>query len=202
MEEISTIKKNIFYFIDYKGITKEEFYNKTGISSSNFKGINRKSEIGGDKLIKILTIYPEINAEWLITGKGSMLKKTGDISIQGNNNGIANTGIIAGSPMVGDGQNISDSNITIEGNVSYPAKETNTSDIKDLLSSYNTDKGVEIDRLQAVYDTILESKDAIILEKNNTIKKLEDQIQNLKEQIEELREDKKFLKQTLQKNQM
>lgn len=81
MEEISTIKKNIFYFIDYKGITKEEFYSKTGISSSNFKGTNRKSEIGGDKLIKILTIYPEINAEWLITGQGEMLKSNtmGDI---------------------------------------------------------------------------------------------------------------------------
>lgn len=75
MEKISTIKKNIFQFIEYKGITKEEFYEKTEISSSNFKGTNRQSEIGGDKIIKILTIYPEINAEWLLTGKGEMLKE-------------------------------------------------------------------------------------------------------------------------------
>ncbi|GIJ95116.1 hypothetical protein CAPN002_23340 [Capnocytophaga stomatis] len=74
MDKISTIKENILHFIDFKGIKKEEFYNKTGISSSNFKGINKKSEIGGDKIVKILTEYPEINANWLITGEGEMLK--------------------------------------------------------------------------------------------------------------------------------
>lgn len=75
MDKISTIKKNILQFIDNQYIVKEDFYKKTGISSSNFKGANLKSEIGGDKIVKILTYYPEINPEWLLTGKGMMLKK-------------------------------------------------------------------------------------------------------------------------------
>lgn len=75
MDKISTIKENIFKFIDFKGISKEEFYRKTGISASNFKGVGLKSEIGGDKLVKILSCFPEINAEWLLTGNEPMFKQ-------------------------------------------------------------------------------------------------------------------------------
>ena len=53
MDKISTIKRRILQFIDFKGITKEEFYKKTEISSSNFKGKNLESEIGGEKIVKI-----------------------------------------------------------------------------------------------------------------------------------------------------
>lgn len=71
----SPIKQRITEYINYKGITKESFYNKTGISSSNFKGRAAKSELGGDKLANILTNYPDIHAKWLITGRGFMLVK-------------------------------------------------------------------------------------------------------------------------------
>lgn len=74
MDKISTIKENILYFIDKQHISKVDFYDKTEISASNFKGSGLKSEIGGDKIVKILTCYPEISPEWLLTGKGSMLK--------------------------------------------------------------------------------------------------------------------------------
>ena len=74
MGKILTIKENILQFIDKQHIVKEEFYRKTSISASNFKGNGLKSEIGGEKIVKILTCYPEINPEWLLTGKGSMLK--------------------------------------------------------------------------------------------------------------------------------
>ena len=75
MGNISTIKGRILQFIDFKGITKEEFYRKTEISASNFKGANMKSEIGGDKIVKISTIYPEINLDWLISGEGEIEKQ-------------------------------------------------------------------------------------------------------------------------------
>ena len=58
-----------------KGITKESFFSETGISASNFKGKGAQSELGGDKLAKILTIYRDINPDWLITGRGSMLRE-------------------------------------------------------------------------------------------------------------------------------
>lgn len=74
MDKISTIKENILYFLEKQGITKASFYDKTEISASNFKGSGLKSEIGGDKIVKILSVYPEINPEWLLTAKGEMLR--------------------------------------------------------------------------------------------------------------------------------
>ena len=71
----SSIKQRIVEYLDYRGITKEDFYSKTEISPSNFKGNAAKSELGGDKIAKILTCYPDINAEWLLTGKGEMLSE-------------------------------------------------------------------------------------------------------------------------------
>lgn len=45
-----------------------------GFSDANFKGIGLKSELGGEKIAKILTSYPELSAEWLLLGEGDMLK--------------------------------------------------------------------------------------------------------------------------------
>lgn len=75
MDKISTIKENILYFVEKQGIKKTDFYEKTEISASNFKGSGLKSEIGGDKIVKILSLFPEINPEWLLTGKGEMLRE-------------------------------------------------------------------------------------------------------------------------------
>lgn len=76
MDKISTIKQNILLFIENQGFRKEDFFNKIDISYSNFKGKSLYSEIGADKLVKILTCFPQINPEWLITGNGQMLKET------------------------------------------------------------------------------------------------------------------------------
>lgn len=76
MDKIFTpIKQRILQFIDNEKISKESFYKKTGISASNFKGSGLKSEIGGEKIAKILTEYDKINSEWLLIGKGEMIKK-------------------------------------------------------------------------------------------------------------------------------
>ena len=74
MDKIFTIKERILYFIENQDIKKVDFFNKTQIASSNFKGEGKKSEIGGDKMVRILTEYPQISAEWLLTGVGEMLK--------------------------------------------------------------------------------------------------------------------------------
>jgi hypothetical protein len=75
MDKISTIKKNILYFIENQGFKKEDFFNKIGVSYSNFKGKSLNSEISADKLVTILTMFPELNSDWLLTGKGKMLKE-------------------------------------------------------------------------------------------------------------------------------
>ena len=74
MENISAIKERIFQFIENKGITKSQFCDRTGISYANFKGKSLVSELSGDKIAEIITIYEEISPDWLLTGTGSMLR--------------------------------------------------------------------------------------------------------------------------------
>ena len=76
MAIILTLKEKILSFLSEMGIRKVDFFEKTGIQSSNFKGVNIKSAPGGDMLVKILTLYPELSAEWLMRGEGEMLRNS------------------------------------------------------------------------------------------------------------------------------
>ena len=87
MENLAEIKQRILFYLKNQRIKKEDFYNKIGANSSNFRGKSLKSELSGDTIAKISTIYPEINPDWLLTGKGEMLRnvKTADVSRIYNN---------------------------------------------------------------------------------------------------------------------
>ena len=61
-------------FLESQGIKKVDFFEATGIQSSNFKGKNMSSQPGGDMIVRVLTIYPNLSAEWLLRGEGDMLK--------------------------------------------------------------------------------------------------------------------------------
>lgn len=71
-----TIKEKILTFTKATGIKRTDFYNITGISASNFKGEARNSELGGDKIVKILTSYPELSPDWLLLDQGEMLRSS------------------------------------------------------------------------------------------------------------------------------
>lgn len=88
LEENSKIKGRLLQFLDNKKITKQKFCTKTGISYSNIKGKAQKSELGGIQIVKILEVFPEINPEWLLLGKGEMLRNGG---VSGDNNVVGNT---------------------------------------------------------------------------------------------------------------
>lgn len=83
MENILTIKDKILAFLEVRGIRKTDFFESTGIQASNFKGRNKASQPGGDMLVNILTVYPELSAEWLLRGEGNMLR-TQDNEIETN----------------------------------------------------------------------------------------------------------------------
>ena len=74
MDKISPIKQRILIFIEDQGITKVDFCNRVQMSYSNLKGKSLYSEIGGDMIGEILSAYPRLNSEWLLTGEGEMLK--------------------------------------------------------------------------------------------------------------------------------
>ncbi|MCJ8155689.1 hypothetical protein MKJ01_18195 [Chryseobacterium sp. SSA4.19] len=97
MDKIQTIKDRILLFLEKKKIKKEAFYKVTGLSASNFKGIALKSDLGVEKVAKIITVYPELlmpeNLNWLITGKGALRmalkeedQQTADLLVNGSSN--------------------------------------------------------------------------------------------------------------------
>lgn len=71
MRENSIIKQNILQFIDFKGLNKSEFYLKTGISNGV---LTQKTGMSEDGILKTLSSFPELNPEWLVSGKGDMIK--------------------------------------------------------------------------------------------------------------------------------
>jgi len=76
MDKISApIKNRILQFINNKGFEKKKFFEELEVSASNFRGTSLKSEVGGDVIAKISSSYPEINLNWLISGKGIMIKE-------------------------------------------------------------------------------------------------------------------------------
>lgn len=72
MQEKSIIKKNIIQFIDYKGINASTFYKETGITRGILGQNNGMNEANTSRF---LAKYPEVDANWLFTGQGEMLKK-------------------------------------------------------------------------------------------------------------------------------
>jgi phage repressor protein C with HTH and peptisase S24 domain len=66
------ITNRILQLIEYKGINKNKFYIKTGLSNGF---LDKVKDIGASKIEQILNSYPDINPEWLLTGKGDMLKQ-------------------------------------------------------------------------------------------------------------------------------
>lgn len=73
-KKISSIKERVIEIAEFKSISKEKFINDLGMTYGNFKGIQKKTSLNSDFLDRILSIYPELSAEWLLTGKGAMLK--------------------------------------------------------------------------------------------------------------------------------
>lgn len=66
------IKDRLKEIRDYAKMGQTNFEKHTGIASGYFNKV--KGSIGSDTLLKIIDKYPEVNIDWLITGKGSMLK--------------------------------------------------------------------------------------------------------------------------------
>ncbi len=66
--------ERLMQYIDYKGFNKRAFEIDNGLSNG-YLGTQskRKADLGEGVLLKILENCPELNAEWLLTGKGEML---------------------------------------------------------------------------------------------------------------------------------
>lgn len=71
---MAEIKDRIIEYLKINGITKQDFCKETGISYANMVGKSLKSELGGEQISSIFMKFPNINPDWLILGKGEMLR--------------------------------------------------------------------------------------------------------------------------------
>ena len=70
----SIVKQNILQIIEIKGLTKYDFYKKTRITRGVLDQNNGMSE---DNIARFLAYFTDIDANWLITGEGSMYRTPG-----------------------------------------------------------------------------------------------------------------------------
>ena len=70
-QEKSPIKQNILLYLTEKGVTPYEFYRASGVTRGVLQQNNGISE---DNIARFIAYAPDVNIEWLITGKGEMLK--------------------------------------------------------------------------------------------------------------------------------
>lgn len=72
---IENTLRRIKKYIDFKGIRVSLLEKEVGLSNGSFASqLKNNKTIGVDKLENILKKYNDINPEWLLTGRGSMLK--------------------------------------------------------------------------------------------------------------------------------
>lgn len=86
MKEISILKSRILHYLDHKGFTKYKFYQDSGVTNGILSQNNGISE---ENLLKFISAYQDISPEWLLLGRGEMLRDeaqaVGGVSIHGNN---------------------------------------------------------------------------------------------------------------------
>ena len=140
----SMIKERIIELLEYKGIAKENFYKKIGVTSANFRGKAKESDVVSATIEKILSEMPDVNLHWLITGKGEMLTN--------NNQSITNNG--DSNKNIGSNINGNNGNITISHNDMIDLKKELTERLKVCQE--------QLSESQAQTTTLLE-----ILKKNN-----------------------------------
>lgn len=66
-----TGKEKIIQYIDYKSISKRDFYRQTGLSNGF---LDSGKYIGSDNLKIIIDTYPDISLDWLVMDTGEMIK--------------------------------------------------------------------------------------------------------------------------------
>lgn len=83
------ILERIKQYIDNKSISVAAFEKSIGMSNASFgKCLKKGGAIGTDKLENILSVYPDISPNWLLTGNGTMLRNSTELTPTKDGTGI------------------------------------------------------------------------------------------------------------------
>ncbi len=80
---MSTLSERITLLIESKGLKMASFERELGLKRNTISQIlRRNTEIKADIVAKILETYPDVSAEWLLLGKGTIgqLNANGEMS--------------------------------------------------------------------------------------------------------------------------
>jgi hypothetical protein len=125
VNKVSNIKERIKEFAENTGENKDVFFQKIGVTSANFRGKKLLTGVNADLIEKIVSLYPNIDLEWLITGKEA--KKEEKVKT------------IVNEPSENYGNSYKDKYIEIlEENRELQKKVINLLEIKETLKKYNS----------------------------------------------------------------
>ena len=68
----SNIKERVLQIAESEGIIKEKFFKKIGMTYGNFKGKSKETPLNSNAIADIISNFPNVNLEWLITGNGNI----------------------------------------------------------------------------------------------------------------------------------
>ncbi len=72
---MKTTQDRLAHFVHYTGLNDHQFSLKTGLSNGLLANITKKkASFTNDTVEKIMVAFPELNIEWILSGKGEMLK--------------------------------------------------------------------------------------------------------------------------------
>lgn len=92
-DKIMNIKNRFQQIADFKGVSIRKLEQIFSLNRGNISSIPENGAIGSDKLSKIIDSMPELSIEWLITGKGSMIRGNEALSTETQD-------IIKGIPLI------------------------------------------------------------------------------------------------------
>jgi len=113
-------------FIEYKGIAMRQFDAEIGAANGYIgKQIKNEASVGSEIIQKIVSVYPELSLEWLITGDGTMLKPSGGI----HDGGKTSDHVVVSDKMVSENEHLK---------AELSAKNSQIADLRDHISTLKT----------------------------------------------------------------
>lgn len=74
--KFGSIKERVLQLADFYKVGRKKFCENIGQTYGNFTGKAKNTPLNSSVIGNILSIYPSINANWLITGEGDMVIKS------------------------------------------------------------------------------------------------------------------------------
>lgn len=69
---METPKQRLLQYIEYLGISKSQFYKKTGLSNGY---LDKNPNVNSSKIEIIGAAFPTLNLNWVISGEGPMIRQ-------------------------------------------------------------------------------------------------------------------------------